>query len=54
MLLKERLAEEGRARGELEAAHQERVRDLHRRLQAEHLLRCVCVWKGEGEGLPFS
>lgn len=26
---------------ELEAAHQERVRDLHKRLQAEHLLRCA-------------
>lgn len=38
-LLKARLAEEGKARGELEEAHQERLCELHRRLQAEHLLR---------------
>lgn len=37
--LRERLAEECRGRAELEAAHQERVKDLHKRLQAEHLLR---------------
>ncbi len=37
--LRERLAEEVRGRTELEAAHQERVRDLCKRLQAEHLLR---------------
>jgi hypothetical protein len=39
--LRERLAEECRGRAELEAAHQERVKDLHKRLQAEHLLRRV-------------
>ncbi|KAL4436968.1 hypothetical protein ABPG75_004107 [Micractinium tetrahymenae] len=37
--LRERIAEEVRGRAELEAAHQERVKDLHKRLQAEHLLR---------------
>ncbi|KAL4430551.1 hypothetical protein ABPG77_005791 [Micractinium sp. CCAP 211/92] len=37
--LRERLAEEVRGRMELEAAHQERVLDLCKRLQAEHLLR---------------
>ena len=47
--LRERLAEECRGRAELEAAHQERVRDLHKRLQAEHLLRwagCRGGWVG--------
>lgn len=39
--LRERLAEEVRGRAELEAAHQDRVKDLHKRLQAEHLLRWV-------------
>lgn len=37
--LRERLAEECRGRTQLEAAHQERLHDLHKRLQAEHLLR---------------
>ncbi|GAB4823053.1 hypothetical protein N2152v2_010099 [Parachlorella kessleri] len=37
--LKQRLAEETTTRSELEGKHQERVRELHRRLQAEHLLR---------------
>lgn len=42
--LRERLAEEVRGRAELEAAHQERIKELHKRLQAEHLLRWV--WEG--------
>jgi chromosome segregation ATPase len=46
--LRERLAEECRGRSELEAAHQERLHDLHKRLQAEHLLRYAvgggCRW----------
>ena len=41
--LRERLAAECRGRAELEAAHQERVRELHKRLQAEHLLRWVAA-----------
>lgn len=38
-LLKERLACEARTQGQLEDVHQERVRDLQKRIQAEHLLR---------------
>lgn len=49
--LKARLAEESKARGELEEAHQERVRELHRRLQAEHLLRCGTGDLGRVESL---
>ena len=48
--LRERLAAECRGRAELEAAHQERVRELHKRLQAEHLLRWVCGVGEEGDG----
>eukprot|EP00887_Chlorella_sp_A99_P008004 scaffold12.g8004.t1 len=44
-LAKERLAAEGRARAALEEAHAERVRDLQKRCQAEHLLRAAA----EGE-----
>ena len=52
--LRERLAAECRGRAELEAAHQERVRELHKRLQAEHLLRWVAASGRAGVDMKFT